>query len=142
MGTKWSVAPWGVGLGLVAVMASAAVPAAADGQTSLLLAKRIVLTNADSGRSVSASTGDDIEVRLTHYRERGLNYGWAVPQSSEPTVLRRTSGGSTPAGDATVTFHGEKAGRVTLSAPRRCRPDPGSICPLVTSPWRVTVTVK
>ncbi|MBP2402770.1 hypothetical protein [Streptomyces syringium] len=106
------------------------------------MAKRIVLTNPDSGRSVSASTGDDIEVRLTHYRERGLNYSWDVPQSSDSAVLRRTSGGSTPAGDATAIFTGEKAGTVTLSAARRCRPDPGNICPLVISPWRVTVTVQ
>ncbi|MGX8905980.1 hypothetical protein ACR820_12245 [Streptomyces netropsis] len=123
-------------------MTSAAAPAAAHGQATHQLAKRIVLTNPDSGRSVPASTGDDIEVRLTHYSERGLNYSWGVPKPSDPAVLRRTSGGSTPAGDATVTFHGEKPGTVTLSAPRRCRPDPGKICPLVVSPWRVTVTVK
>ncbi|MEV6775728.1 hypothetical protein [Streptomyces syringium] len=142
MGTKWSAAPWGVGLALVGVMASAAAPAVAHGQASHQLAKRIVLTNPDTGRSVPASTGDDIEVRLTHYSERGLNYSWDIPQSSDPAVLRRTSGGSTPAGDATVTFRGEKVGTVTLSAARRCRPDPGRICPLATSPWRVTVTVN
>lgn len=141
VGTKWSV-PWGVGAALVIVVASAAAPVAAHSPASHRLAERIVLMNPDNGRSVPASLGDDIEVRLTGYRENGLNYTWSTPQSSDSTVLRRTAGGMTPGGGASAVFHAEHAGKAIISAHRSCRPDPGRVCPLVVVPWKATVTVK
>lgn len=141
VGTKWSAAPWGVGLALATVMASAAAPAAAHSQAPQRLSDRVALTNADNGRTVSAHAGDDIEVTLTGYREQGRTYSWSIPVSSS-AVLHRTAGGTTPRGDATVRFHARKDGIATLSAARRCRPDPGHLCPLVVTPWKVTVEVK
>jgi hypothetical protein len=142
---KLSAAPWGVGLALVAVMTSAAAPAAAQGQASHLQrapqATRIVLTNADNGRSVAASSGDNIEVRLTGHRDHGLTYTWSIPISSDSTVLRRTAGGTTPTGGASAVFHAERRGTATISAVRHCHPDPGHACPLVIVPWKATVTV-
>ncbi|WP_190107966.1 hypothetical protein [Streptomyces cinnamoneus] len=89
---------------------------------------------------MSASLGDDIEVRLAAYREDGLNYTWSTPQSNDATVLRRTSGGETPNGSASAVFRQVHAGTATISAQRHCRPDPGRACPLVVSSWRVRVT--
>ncbi|MEV6949773.1 hypothetical protein AB0N07_49355 [Streptomyces sp. NPDC051172] len=125
-------------------MAAAAAPAAAHGQASdgAQLAQRIALTNSDNGRSVTASLGDDNEVRLTGYRENGLTWVWNTPTSSDSAVLRRSAGGTTPSGDASAAFHTEHDGTATITAQRRCRPDPGHICPSVVTPWKVTVEVK
>ncbi|MFF8315378.1 hypothetical protein [Streptomyces lydicus] len=143
VGTKWSAAPWGMALALVTVTAAAA-PAAAHGQASdrARPAQRIVLTNADTGRSVTARLGDDVEVRLTGYREHGLTYTWSTPASSNSTVLRRTAGGTSPSGDASAVFHAEHRGTATITAVRRCRPAPGHLCPLVVVPWKATVEVQ
>ncbi|MFD8998885.1 hypothetical protein [Streptomyces abikoensis] len=144
MGTKWSAAPWGTALALVTVMAATAAPAAAHGQAPdrARLAQRIVLTNADNGRSVTASLGDDVEVRLTGYRKDGLTWTWSTPASSDSTVLRRTAGRTAPNGDASATFHAEHEGTATITAQRHCRPDAGRLCPLVITPWKVTAEVK
>jgi hypothetical protein len=125
-------------------MAATAAPAAAHGQASdrTRLAGRIVLTNSDNGRSVTASLGDDIDVRLTGYRDNGLTYTWSTPASSDSTGLRRTTGRTTPNGDASAVFRAEHDGTATITAQRRCRPDPGHLCPLVVTPWKVTVEVK
>lgn len=106
------------------------------------MAQRIALTNADSGRSMTATLGDDIEVRLTGSRENGLTYTWSIPASSDPAVLLRTTGSTTPRGDASAVFHAEHPGTVTITAQRHCRPDPGRTCPLVVTPWKVAVEVK
>ncbi|MFI1973318.1 hypothetical protein [Streptomyces cinnamoneus] len=130
-------------LTLVTVMAAAAAPAAAHGQTPdrARLAQRIALTNSDNGRSVTAGLGDDIEVRLTGYHKDGLTWTWSTPTSSS-IVLRRTTGGTSPNGDASATFRTEHDGTATITAQRRCRPDQGHLCPLVITPWKVTVEVK
>ncbi|MEV4741942.1 hypothetical protein [Streptomyces sp. NPDC049555] len=142
--TKRSAAPWGTALALVAVMAAAAAPAAAHGRgpDRARLAQRITLTNSDNGRSVNASSGDDVEVRLTAYHENGLTWTWSTPVSSNSTVLRRTTGGTAPNGNASATFRAEHDGTATITAQRRCRPDAGHICPLLVTPWKVTVEVK
>ncbi|MCF3106306.1 hypothetical protein IPZ58_32760 [Streptomyces roseoverticillatus] len=123
-------------------MACAATPAAADGPASPQPAKRMVLTNADDGQSVTVDVGDDTEVRLTAYRERGLTYTWAIPQSSDSAVLRRTSRGTTPAGGSTATFHVQRSGTATITAHRHCHPDRDRVCPLVVAPWKATVSAK
>ncbi|MFI5977613.1 hypothetical protein [Streptomyces sp. NPDC051452] len=141
VGTKWSAAPWGTALALVAVVAAATTPAAAHGQASGR-AQRIVLTNSDNGRSVTATLGDDIEVRLTSSHENGLTWSWSTPTSSDSTVLRRTTGATAPSGGASAVLHAEHDGTATVTTQRRCRPDPGHVCPLVITPWKVTVEVK
>ncbi|MFI9235409.1 hypothetical protein [Streptomyces sp. NPDC053079] len=104
--------------------------------------ERVTLTNSDDGRTIASSLGDDIEVRLTSYRESGLTYTWSIPASSGSKVLRSTGGRTTPEGGASAVFHVQGSGAATISAQRRCHPDHGRICPLVIVPWRVKVQVK
>ncbi|MEU7166774.1 hypothetical protein AB0A70_19375 [Streptomyces morookaense] len=131
-------------LTLVTVMAATAAPAAADGRAPdpARPAQRITLTNSDNGRSVTASLGDDIRVQLTGSRENGLTWTWSAPTSGNSTILRRTTGGTKPNGDASATFHAEHDGTATITAQRGCRPAPGHVCPLVITPWKVKVEVK
>ncbi|GGX73783.1 hypothetical protein [Streptomyces hiroshimensis] len=128
---RYLVAPLAVGMALATGSASVAVPAA-----------RVALTNADNGRSVPAALGDDIEVRLTSYRESGLTYTWSTPQSGNTTVLRRTTGGTKPDGGASAVFRAQHGGTATISAARRCHADAGHVCPLVIAPWRARIRVE
>ncbi|MFE2416942.1 hypothetical protein [Streptomyces hokutonensis] len=143
--TKWSTVLGTAGLALAAVTvsATATAPAAAQDRASdARLAQRVVLTNVDSGRAVAASAGDDVEVRLTGYREGGLTYTWSVPAADDSTVLRGTGGTTTPSGGASAVLHADHSGVATVSAQRRCVPGPGRVCPQVITPWKVTVEVK
>ncbi|MFD4555593.1 hypothetical protein ACFWP5_14935 [Streptomyces sp. NPDC058469] len=141
--TKWSTALGAAGLALAAVTATAAAPAVAQGQAShVRLAGRVVLTNMDNGRTVAASSGGDVEIRLTHSRERGFTYTWTAPESGDSAVLGHRSDATNPAGDATAVFHAASGGVATISAQRRCVPDPGSLCPLIVGTWKVTIEVK
>ncbi|WP_405969458.1 hypothetical protein OG496_03120 [Streptomyces sp. NBC_00988] len=137
--TKWSTAFGAAGLVLVAVAASAT----AQGRTPHAhLAGRVVLTNTDNGRTVPASSGGDVEIRLTHSRERGLTYTWTAPESGNSAVLAHASDATYPSGDATAVFHSASAGAATISAQRHCVPDPGNLCPLLVETWKVTIEVK
>ncbi|MGI5338081.1 hypothetical protein ACQEVS_12110 [Streptomyces sp. CA-181903] len=144
MGTKWSAVPWGLALALVTGVPATAAPAAAPGLAldRARPAQHITLTNSDNDGSVTASSGDGIEVRLTGYRENGLTWTWSTPTSSDSAVLRLTAGRTAPNGDASATFRAEHDGTATITAERRCRPDTGRICPMVITPWKVTVEVK
>ncbi len=110
------------------------VPASAAG--------KVVLTNADSARSVETTLGHDIEVRLTNYRENGITYTWQLPVSSDETTLPRTSASVTPAGNAVAVFPANVLGDNVISAERSCHPDPDRKCPSVMHPWKATVRVK
>lgn len=137
--TKWSTAFGAAGLVLVAVAASAT----AQGQTPHARpAGRVVLTNADNGRTVPASLGGDVEIRLTHIRERGFTYTWTAPESGNSAVLGHASDATYPSGDATAVFHAASPGTAIVTAQRRCLPDPGSLCPLLVETWKVTIEVK
>jgi len=136
---KWSTAFGAAGLVLVAVAASAT----AQGRTPHgQLAGRVVLTNMDNGRTVQASSGGDVEIRLTHSRERGFTYTWTAPESGNSAVLGHASDATYPSGDARSVFHAASAGVATVTAQRRCVPDPGSLCPLLVETWKVTIEVK
>ncbi|MFI6406072.1 hypothetical protein [Streptomyces sp. NPDC050548] len=136
--TKWSTILGAAGLAFAAVTASATARAVAD----VRLAQRVVLTNVDADRTVTANAGDDIEVRLTGYRKGGLTYVWSVPAADDSPVLTSTGGTTTPSGGATAVLHADHTGVATVSAQRRCVPDPGRACPQVVTPWKVTVEVK
>ncbi|MFJ3203665.1 hypothetical protein [Streptomyces sp. NPDC086989] len=123
-------------------LAPLSLPATTHAAPANQLAQRIALTNPDNGRSVTAGPGDDIEVRLTASHENGLTWTWSTPTSSDSTVLRRTTGRTAPNGDAAATFHAEHDGTATITAQRRCRPDAGQVCPLVVTPWKVTVEAQ
>lgn len=140
---KWSTAFGAAGSVLLAVTASAGTPAAAQGEAShARRVARVVLTNMDNGRTVPASSGGDVEIRLTHSRERGFTYTWSAPESGNSAVLAHAADATYPSGDATAVFHAASAGVATVSAQRRCVPDPGSLCPLIVETWKVTIEVK
>ncbi|MEW1643978.1 hypothetical protein [Streptomyces sp. NPDC091219] len=139
MGTaKWSTALGAAGLALAATTTTVATPASAHA----LRTGRVVLTNADNGRTVAASVGGDVEVRLTHYREHGLTYSWTALDSSDRTVLGHRSDATYPAGDSTAVYRAAAAGAATVSAQRHCVPDPGRLCPLIVETWKATIQVK
>ncbi len=124
----------------------ALVPVVADAApvvvTAAHLAGRTVLTNIDSGRAMAVQVGDDVEIRLSAYRQDGLTYTWEIPRSSASDVLHATAGRTTPNGDATAVLTAESEGTATVSAVRSCRPDPSVSCPLLIAPWKVTVEVR
>lgn len=125
------VAPLTAAMVLMTGYGSVAVPA-----------ERITLTNADGGRSGDVAVGDDIEVRLTPYRDGSRRYTWAAaPQSGGP-VLLRTADATTPKGGVSAVFRAKQHGVAEISAVRKCLADPGHMCPLLIVPWKVTVRVK
>ncbi|MFD4878094.1 hypothetical protein ACFWOB_32640 [Streptomyces sp. NPDC058420] len=136
--TKWSTALGAAGLALAATTTTVATPASAH----TFRAGRIVLTNADNGRTVPASVGGDVEVRLTHYRERGVTYTWTPLNSDNSGVLGHRSDVTNPAGDASAVYRAAAAGTATVSAQRHCVPDPGNLCPLIVETWKATIQVK
>ncbi|MEU8899300.1 hypothetical protein AB0C65_25805 [Nocardia sp. NPDC048505] len=101
----------------------------------------MVLTNADSARSVVAEVGHDIEVRLTSYRENGVTYTWHLPTSSSP-ALPRVSGSLTPTGHTEAVFHTDDLGDSVITAERTCHPDPNRKCPATVRPWKAAIRVK
>ncbi|MCD9195120.1 protease inhibitor I42 family protein [Streptomyces albireticuli] len=125
------ITPLAVALALTAGTASAEAPA-----------KRVVLTNPDSGRAVEVSLGDDIEVRLERYYEKSRTYTWDAPQTSDAAVLTRTKGAVTADGSAAAVFRAKNQGVATISVTRKCRPDDGHICPLIIVPWKAKIKVK
>lgn len=136
--TKWSTALGATGLALAAITTTVATPASAHA----LRAGRMVLTNVDNGRTVAASVGGDVEVRLTHYREHGLTYTWTAVSASDSAVLGHRSDVTNPAGDASAVYRAAAAGTATVSAQRHCVPDPGNLCPLIVETWKATIQVK
>ncbi|MFC9898047.1 hypothetical protein ACFVMC_30525 [Nocardia sp. NPDC127579] len=102
----------------------------------------MVLTNADSARTVHTDLGSDVEIRLGTYRENGFTYTWHPPVSSDPAVLPTISASVTPAGDAVAVFRAEAPGDAVISAQRSCRPEAGRRCPSVMLPWKATVRVR
>ncbi|MEV0251804.1 hypothetical protein AB0H76_34805 [Nocardia sp. NPDC050712] len=122
------------------VLALAVAPMAVPVQASAT--GSIVLTNADSARSVEAVAGHDIEVRLTSYRENGLTYTWQLPETSDSAKLPRTSDNVNPAGHAAAVFHADGPGDSVITVHRTCRPDPDRNCPAVMHPWKAAVRVK
>ncbi|MER6030299.1 hypothetical protein [Streptomyces sp. NPDC001851] len=130
------------GLMLGLAVTTAVVTTAASAASHSALAGRLVLTNADNGRSVARSVGDDTEIRLTAYRERGLTYTWGIPDAAGPRVLGRTVAGVRPTGDAYAVLHADGPGTSTVSAARKCHADPGYACPRTLAPWKATLRVS
>ncbi|MFB7664377.1 hypothetical protein ACFC1R_10595 [Kitasatospora sp. NPDC056138] len=139
---KLVTVPLALGLALTATTVCATTTASAASDHSRSRTTRAVtLTNGDNGRAVAVTAGDVITVRLTHLRDQGDTWVWSAPTASASAVLRRIRGGTSPDGDATATFRADTDGTSDITASRRCVPDPGSVCPRVVIPWRVTVTV-
>ncbi|OXM53109.1 hypothetical protein [Amycolatopsis alba] len=104
-------------------------------------AARVTLTNADNGRAVSVRAGEEVHVRLTGTRGQGVTWTWSEPKAGSPGTLERIGGSLSPNGDATAVFRVTGPGLSDITAVRRCHPAPGSQCPQVVQPWKVTVEV-
>ncbi|GHI07504.1 hypothetical protein AQI88_20045 [Streptomyces cellostaticus] len=135
-------AKYATGLMLGLAVTATMVTTTASAAPHSALADHLVLTNSDDGRSVVRSVGEDSEVRLTAYRERGLTYTWSMPTATNARVLGRTVGGTRPAGDAYAVLHADSPGTSTVSAVRQCHADPGHVCPRAIAPWKATIEVR
>ncbi|MEY9848726.1 hypothetical protein [Streptacidiphilus sp. MAP5-3] len=102
----------------------------------------VVLTNADSGRTVDVTSGDVIEVRLSGARGENDTWAWSTPMSSSADVLAQSVGTTSPSGDAEALFHATGPGTGRITAVRRCVPGPGAICPFMAVLWVVDVDVR
>jgi hypothetical protein len=98
------------------------------------------LTNADSGRTVSAAPGATIEVAL---RQEPGHTPWGHPLSSDPGVLQPTVdvGATSVVGVTLARFRAVGAGRADLSAAAGVACSQGAACPDLARAWRVTVVV-
>jgi len=83
--------------------------------TSSPSAARIVLTEADSGRTITVRRGDVVEVDLSAPSNGML---WTEPQTTDQTVVRRTSGRTNPDGSASGVFGAAGDGRAQIEASR------------------------
>ncbi len=115
--------------------------AAAAFSASSAAASTVKLSNAENGRTVSLRRTDVVPVHLRAIRGAHEKWVWDVPRSSSPEVLSRTSGGTSPGGDAEATFRAVDNGSSDITAHRRCIADPGYACPHVIIPWKVTAAV-
>ena len=99
---------------------------------------RIVLTQQDSGRTITVHPGDVVEVELAG---AGDGSHWSEPQSSTKAVLQRTSGGTGKDGSSSAVFTAGSAGtaKVTASRPAAC--SGSGPCPTVVQGFQVTVVV-
>ncbi|MEV6278667.1 hypothetical protein [Nocardia sp. NPDC051832] len=124
----------------ILVLALAMTPLVVSGQASA--AGSIVLTNADSARSVDTKVGNDVEVRLNRYRENGITYTWHLPEAGDSSVLPRMSAGVTRTGDAVAVFRADIPVDSVITVRRTCHPDPNRDCPAVMLPWKAAVRVR
>ena len=62
---------------------------------------RVVLTQRDSGRTITVHQGDTVEVDLAAPQDTSH---WTVPSSTDETVVKRSSGSARSDGSATAVF--------------------------------------
>jgi hypothetical protein len=72
--------------------------------------RTVIVTQADSGRSLTLHKGDRLGVKLSG----PAAFTWTEPVSSDPAVLRRRTGSS--GADASATFLAVSLGKVTVTA--------------------------
>jgi hypothetical protein len=126
-----------VGLALTATAVSAPLAVA-----SVPAAGRTVLTNADSGHTVTVHTGEVIIVRLHgSHPSGGREWAWSEPTAADGTILTRTKAHVLPDGGAMAVFSAERNGRTQIDSVKRCVARPGQVCPFLGILWRATVDV-
>ncbi|MFI9273308.1 hypothetical protein ACIGXM_21690 [Kitasatospora sp. NPDC052896] len=126
----------GVLLAATALCGAAPAPALPSGRT-------VTLSGADEGRTVSVARDDVVRVELAGVRDGdGNTWVWSAPRATDPGVLERTGGGTSPGGDAFGSFRAVGAGTSDLTSGRSCRPAPGRRCPHLVLAWRATVVVR
>jgi hypothetical protein len=76
---------------------------------------RIVLTEKDSGRTITIHPGDVVEVDLSSPQDGSH---WTEPQSTDATVVKRDSGSTRSNGSAKAVFSGGGKGNAQIQASR------------------------
>ncbi|HET6500176.1 MAG TPA: hypothetical protein VFG87_05350 [Amycolatopsis sp.] len=103
----------------------------------------VPLADNDNGRTVTASVGDQVSVRLGGTTGVGEKWVWDVPKASSADVLSRVVGGTTPSGDGQAVFVAAGIGASAITAHEQCVvTSPGMQCPHGVKVWQVTVSVQ
>lgn len=102
----------------------------------------VTLTASDTGRTVHAAEGAQVDVTL---RPPQGYAPWRPPASSDPAVLRSDGGSAGSAGqpgeETKASFTALRPGRSTLQSDTHVACPPGRICPALAQAWTVVVTV-
>jgi hypothetical protein len=89
----------------------------------------VVVTEADSGRTITLAPGATLRVEL----HGSPGYAWTAPASGDPKVLAPIKTGADPAtGNATGVFSASSAGQTEVSAtqdPRCAKSRPACMMP-------------
>jgi hypothetical protein len=95
----------------------------------------VMLTEKDSGRTITVHAGTRIDVRLAGSGPMT----WTVPHSSDGTIVTQTGGGQDGKGSASGSFGAAQAGKADLSATQdpNCRPQ----CMMPSRLWVVHIVV-
>lgn len=99
----------------------------------------VVVTEADSGRTVYLAPGARLSVKL----HGSQDYGWTAPHSGDPVVLAEKESAADPdTGNAWGTFVAHQPGKTEVSAtqdPACARSTPACMAP--SRLWTVTVVI-
>ena len=122
------IAPLALGMALTGVSASAAVPADVT-----------KLGNADNGRAVNLTIGQDAAVQLDEQLGEGYAITYGTPISSGEVVVA-------PDGEGAGNFKAVAEGTTDITAEATCKEestDPAAEqkCPEPVPDWKVTITV-
>jgi hypothetical protein len=103
---------------------------------------RIVLTEKDSGRTITVHRGDLVEVDLSAPQQQP-GWRWTEPQSTDETVAHRTSGAARNDGSADAVFGaaGDGNARVYASRMPACYFSTPRCYPPVAIDFQVTIVV-
>ena len=95
----------------------------------------MALTESSNGRTITVARGTEITVRLS-----GRSGVWAVPQSSDGSVVHRLSGRRGGDGGASASFLAQRSGTADLTS--TAAPHCSGICPLLLRVWTVHIVVR
>src|SRR5205807_2418441 len=99
----------------------------------------VTVTDADSGKSYTLTRGDTLVVQLSG----SPGYPWTEPTSSSDSVLHRTGGSTTTAGNASATFSADAPGKADVSATESATCSTATPrCMIATRAFNVSVTVR
>jgi predicted secreted protein len=100
----------------------------------------ITLTNADNAKTINASLGDKIIIKLTaDNTANGPKYSWSAPTSSNTKILTKSSSAAAQNGDATGTFTVNEEGTAELNSGKSCKAASNQKCPQTVLSWKVTI---
>ncbi|KAI8868306.1 hypothetical protein GQ42DRAFT_42990 [Ramicandelaber brevisporus] len=104
------------------------------------LAGVITLTNADNNKVLNVKVGDNVEVRLTAYREKNVRWSYTRPVSTDTHVLVAKNHALKPNGGARGNFHAAEPGTAQIKSEESCT-SMGAPCSDINKLWKVTVKI-